>query len=61
LAARTAWLAERALAFELSERIGIVKLDYFPSKLLGVTGADQLQLDLVEKKARKKEKKQTKK
>ncbi len=48
LAGRTAWLAERALAFEQDRELGIIGLDYFPRNLRGVTGADQLQLHLAE-------------
>ena len=48
LAARTAWLAERALAYELGREIDIVRFDYFPEALQGVTGADLLQADLAE-------------
>jgi len=48
LGARYAWLAERALAYEQDRLIRIVRFDYFPMKLQGVTGADLLQLDLGE-------------
>lgn len=48
LAARTAWLAERALAYELDREIHVVRFDYFPEALQGVTGADLLQADLAE-------------
>jgi hypothetical protein len=48
LAGRTAWLAERALAFEQDRLLEIIALDYFPRALRGVTGADQLQLHLAE-------------
>jgi hypothetical protein len=48
LAARTAWLAERALAYELDRDIRIVRFDYFPERLSGVTGADLVQADLAE-------------
>ena len=48
LGARYAWLAERALADQQDRLIRIVRFDYFPMKLQGVTGADLLQLDLGE-------------
>ncbi len=48
LGSRTAWLAERALAYEQDRALRLIKLDYFPGDTAGVTGADQLQLDLSE-------------
>jgi hypothetical protein len=48
LGARVGWLAERALAYEQDRTIGILRFDYFPAALQGVTGADLLQLDLAE-------------
>jgi hypothetical protein len=48
LAGRTAWLAERALAFEQDRDLNIIAFDYFPRNLRGVTGADLLQLHLAE-------------
>ena len=48
LGARTAWFAERALAFEQSRSINVVKLNYLPIALRGVTGADSLLADLAE-------------
>ncbi len=48
LGARTAWLAERALAHEQDRTLRVVRLDYFPERLQGITGADLLQLDLAE-------------
>lgn len=48
LAARTAWLAERALAYELDRDIRIVRFDYFPERLQGVTGPDLMLADLAE-------------
>jgi tetratricopeptide (TPR) repeat protein len=48
LGARFAWLAERALAFEQNRPLDIVRLDYYPRKLQGLSGADLLQADLVE-------------
>jgi len=48
LAGQMAWSAERALAFEQDREFGIVGFDYFPRTMRGVTGADQLQLDLAE-------------
>src|SRR5262249_26949294 len=48
LGGRSAWLAERALAYEQDREIGVVRFNYFPGKLGGVTGADLLQLDLAE-------------
>ena len=46
LSARYAWLAERALSYEQDRDVRIVRFDYFPVQLQGVTGADLLQLDL---------------
>jgi hypothetical protein len=48
LAGKTAWLAERALAFEQDREFGIIAFDYFPRNLRGVSGADLLQLHLAE-------------
>ena len=48
LGARTAWFAERALAFEQNQSLNIIKLNYIPIALRGVTGADSLQADLAE-------------
>ncbi|WP_435010720.1 hypothetical protein P12x_001999 [Tundrisphaera lichenicola] len=48
LGARQTWLAERALAFEQDRTIRIVRMDYFPAPLQGVTGADMMQADLAE-------------
>ncbi len=48
LAGRTAWLAERALAFEQDRDLSIIAFDYFPRAQLGVSGADLLQLHLAE-------------
>jgi hypothetical protein len=48
LGGRTAWFAERALAFETDKDIRVVSFDYFPKHLRGVTGADTLQLHLAE-------------
>jgi hypothetical protein len=48
LAGATAWMAERALAFEQNRELGIIAFDYFPRNLRGVSGADLLQLHLAE-------------
>ena len=48
LAARTAWFAERALAFEQGRSIRIVRMNYLPASMRGVTGADTLLADLAE-------------
>lgn len=48
LAARTAWLAERALQFEQNRQIRLVALDYWPAKMRGVSGADRLLADLAD-------------
>jgi hypothetical protein len=48
LGARYGWLAERALAYEQDRTIDLIRLDYYPTKLSGVTGADLLQMDLAE-------------
>jgi hypothetical protein len=48
LGARTAWMAERALAYELDQPIDVVRMNYYPERLHGVTGADLLQGDLAE-------------
>jgi receptor-binding and translocation channel-forming TcA subunit of Tc toxin len=47
IAARAAWQAERALAYEQIRDIRIIKMNYFPHALRGVTGPDQLQADLT--------------
>jgi hypothetical protein len=51
LGGRTAWFAERALAFETDKDIRVVSFDYFPKHLRGVTGSDTLQLHLAEMEA----------
>jgi tetratricopeptide (TPR) repeat protein len=48
LGGRFAWLAERALAFEQDTTVRIIRLNYFPQTLQGLTGADLLQTDLAE-------------
>jgi hypothetical protein len=48
LGGRYGWLAERALAYEQDRPLNIIRFDYFPGKLQGVTGADLLQADLGE-------------
>jgi hypothetical protein len=48
LAGRTAWMAERALAFEQDRVLDMIAFDYFPRNLRGVSGADLLQLHLAE-------------
>lgn len=48
MGARVAWLAERALAYEQDRVLHIVRMDYFPARLQGVTGADMIQADLAE-------------
>ncbi len=48
LGVRYAWLAERALAYEQDRTVNIIRFDYFPLSLQGVTGADLLKLDLAE-------------
>jgi Tc toxin complex TcA C-terminal TcB-binding domain len=48
MGARMAWLAERALAYEQDRALQIVRMDYFPAPLQGVTGADLMQADLAE-------------
>ena len=48
LGAWSAWLAERALAFEQARHLRIVRMDYLPRQLQGVTGGDLLQADLAE-------------
>ncbi len=48
LGARAAWFAERALAFEANRPLAIVKLNYAPTALRGLTGADRLLADLAE-------------
>jgi hypothetical protein len=48
LGARTAWMAERSLAFEQNRSVRIIKLNYLPVALRGVTGADRLLADLAE-------------
>ena len=48
-ATRTAWLAERALEYELNLDLNVMRLDYYNSSAnaQGVGGADQLQMDLA--------------
>ncbi|MCU1442557.1 MAG: hypothetical protein JWQ59_707 [Cryobacterium sp.] len=48
LGARFAWFAERALAFEQNRELDIIRLNYVPTALRGLTGADRLLLDLAE-------------
>ncbi|MGH7079106.1 MAG: hypothetical protein ACREFU_13545, partial [Acetobacteraceae bacterium] len=48
LGARAGWLAERALAFEGNRDIHIVRMNYVPTAMRGLTGADRLLLDLAE-------------
>lgn len=48
LGAKFGWLGERALAFEQDRQLDIIRFDYFPMKLQGVTGADLLGADLAE-------------
>jgi len=48
LGARVSWLAERALAYEQDRVLHIVRMDYFPARLQGVSGADLMQADLAE-------------
>ncbi len=48
LGARTAWLAERALAYDQDVNLSIVRFDYFPVDRQGVLGADLLASDLEE-------------
>ena len=48
LGARMAWLAERALAYEQDRNVNIIRFDYFPEKIQGVTGANLLEPDLAE-------------
>jgi len=46
-AARMGWLAERALAFEQARPISLVRKDYLPRAMRGLTGPDLLQADLA--------------
>ncbi|MCV7401166.1 peptidoglycan-binding protein [Mycobacterium fragae] len=48
LGAWSAWLAERALAFEQNRELHIVRMDYHISSLQDVTSGDLLQADLAE-------------
>jgi len=48
LGARYAWMAERAAAYEQDRTLDLIRMDYVPAKLMGVTGADLLQADLAE-------------
>jgi hypothetical protein len=48
LAARYSWLAQRALAFDLDRDIDLVRLDYWPAPMQGLTGTDLLEADLAE-------------
>jgi uncharacterized protein YdhG (YjbR/CyaY superfamily) len=53
LAARTAWFAERALAFEQARPLKVIRLNYLPPQLRGVTGADRVLADLAELEAQR--------
>jgi hypothetical protein len=44
--ARMAWLAERALSYELGRDVAVVKHDYFPQERQGLGGAELLLADL---------------
>jgi gas vesicle protein len=44
--AKFGWLAERALSYDQDRLLDIIRLDYFPLSLNGVTGPDLLQSDL---------------
>lgn len=48
LGAWSGWLAERALAFEQARPVKIMRYDYWPRAVQGLTGPDLLQLDLAE-------------
>ncbi len=48
LGGRYGWLAERALAYEQDRPLDIIRFDYFPERLQGITGADLLWADLME-------------
>lgn len=48
LGARAAWLAERALSYELNRDISMIRFDYFPESLQGISGANLLEMDLAE-------------
>ena len=48
LGAWSAWLAERALAFEQERTLRIVRMDYLVRSLQNVTGGEMLQGDLAE-------------
>jgi Tc toxin complex TcA C-terminal TcB-binding domain len=48
MGARVSWLAERALAYEQDRPLRIVRMDYFPARLQGVSGADLMMADLAE-------------
>jgi hypothetical protein len=47
LATRSAWLAQRALAYEQNTTVDLIRMDYFPLAHGGAGGADQLRLDLA--------------
>lgn len=53
LAARFAWFAERALAFEQARKLSSVRLNYLNPRLRGVTGPDRLLADLAELEAQR--------
>ena len=48
LGTQYAWLSQQALAYEQAGPVNVIRLDYSASDLLGVSGADMLQLDLAE-------------
>ncbi|KAE9382216.1 hypothetical protein N431DRAFT_476858 [Stipitochalara longipes BDJ] len=47
LATRTAWLAERALAYDTGSDSRIIRQDYYSQQSLGAGGAEELQVDLA--------------
>jgi hypothetical protein len=48
MGARVSWLAERALAYEQDRPLRIIRMDYFPARMQGVSGADLMLADLAE-------------
>lgn len=47
LGVRTAWLAERALAYEQNKLVSLIRMDCYPVGRQGIGGADQLSYDLA--------------
>jgi hypothetical protein len=47
-AARSAWFAERALAYQLAQPVNVIRLSYFDRRMRDIGGVDRLILDMTE-------------